>query len=965
MDVRLIRRRLHRKQSGGLIALRFALVGLMAIFLSLATALLLGAGLLGGVYAFYAQGLPSADEIGRKSSESFETTRIYDRTGQHVLYEIIPPDGGRRTEVPLARIPENLRNGTIAMEDKTFYTNPVGINVEGVARAVWGELRGVNEGGGSSIPQQLIRNIIMSPEERMERSYTRKAKEMILAFEMTRQYPGVEGRDKILEWYLNNIFYGHLAYGVEAAAQTYFKKPVEDLTLAECAMLVPLGQSPALNPIDAPEAAKKRQELVLDAMYLQGYITAEDAYAAKQQALVIAPPSFDMVAPHYVLYVRQLLEQRYGSDAVYGGGLQVISAIDLDVQNRTLEIAREQIAEMRTTHNANNAAVVVLDTKSAEILAMVGSVDYADLSIDGQVNMAVSPRQPGSSFKPFVYATAFMQGYTPATMVMDVRTSFPDPPNAPYVPENYSRNYNGPLLLRRALACSYNIPAVAVADKVGIPNVLNTAHSMGINTLNNAYYGLAVALGGAEVTPLDMAYAFSVFANGGTMLGESVPAERLRPGYRQLDPVAILKVTSARGDVLYEYEEPQRRQVIRPEVAFLITDILSDNQARTPAFGAGSKMVLKDRPAAVKTGTTNDFFDAWTVGFTPQHVVAVWVGNTQYKEMKDADGSRVAAPIWQGVMEALHEDLPVESFQRPPDIETAVVDALSGKLPTDYSAARIQEIFIKGTVPTEHDDMHQLYRICRASGKLASPTCPLEEVEDKVFEVYPSGAEDWVRAREIPSPPRETCDIHGTNLVTQDVGIGSPKQLAPIRGIVPVMGSVKPGGLQRWNLQYGEGASPTEWIPIGSEYGHAVDNNLLEQWDTNGLNGYFTLQLTAYTDGGVQQSTVPVLVDNTPPTVTIISPLPDQRYQRDKDEWVNIQVDAQDNVSMQRVEFYVDDHLLGFSTVAPYTMRWNYRKPNPEGVEGPDGSQSVHTVYVIAFDSAGNETRSDTVTFRL
>ncbi|MHB1295433.1 MAG: transglycosylase domain-containing protein [Anaerolineae bacterium] len=963
MDARLIRRRLHRKQSGGLIALRFALVGLMAIFLSLAGVVLLGTGVLGGVYAFYAQGLPSADEIGRKSTESFETTRIYDRTGEHVLYEIISPDGGRRTEVELAKIPENLRNGTIAMEDKTFYTNPAGINVEGVVRAVWGELRGVNEGGGSSITQQLIRNVIMTPEERMERSYTRKAKEMILAIELSRQNPGVEGRDQILEWYLNNIFYGHLSYGVEAAAQTYFSKHVEDLTLAECAMLVPLGQSPALNPIDEPETAKQRQEMVLDALYLQGYITAEEAYAAKQEELLIAPDTYDMVAPHYTLYVRDLLEERYGTDAVYGGGLQVISAIDLEIQDRALAIAREQIAAIREGHKASNAAVVILDAKTAEILAMVGSVDYSDLSIDGQVNMALSPRQPGSSFKPFVYATAFAQGYTPATMVMDVRTSFPDPPNAPYVPENYSRNYNGPLLLRRALACSYNIPAVIMASKVGVPNVLATAHSMGISTLNSAYYGLALALGGSEVTPLDMAFAFSVFANGGTMIGEEVQADQLRPGYRALDPVAILKVTNARGEVLYEYQ-PKTREVIRPEVAFLITDILSDNQARTPAFGAGSKMVL-DRPAAVKTGTTNDFYDAWTVGYTPQYVTAVWVGNTQYEKMVDADGSRVAAPIWQAVMQSLHEGLPVESFVRPANIETAVVDATSGKLPTDFSAARIQEIFIKGTVPTEHDDIHQPYRICRASGKLASPTCPAEEVEEKIFDIYPAGAEDWIREKEIPTPPTEYCDVHGSNLVVQDVGISSPKQLTPIRGIVPIMGNVKPGGLQRWTLQYGEGASPTEWIPIGGDHGNSVDNNQLEQWDTTTLNGYFTLQLTAYTDGGVQQSTIQVVVDNTPPTVTFMAPYPDQKYQRDKDEWVNLQVDAQDNVSMQRVEFYVDDHLLGYSTVAPFTMRWNYRKALPEGVEGPNGGQADHTAYVIAFDSAGNEVRSDTIKFGL
>jgi len=308
MDLVLVRRLRRPKRSGGLPALRFAIVGLTVICFSFLTFALLGVGTLFGVYAFYAQDLPSAEEIGRRSVESFETTRIYDRTGKVVLYEIIPPNAGRRTEVPLSEIPAHLRNATIAVEDKTFYTNPVGINVVGVLRAIWGEIRGEYAGGGSSIPQQLIKNVVMTPDERLQRSYARKIKEMILAYELTRRYPGIEGRDKILEWYLNNIFYGHFAYGIEAAAQTYFNKHVRELTLAEAAMLVPLGQAPGINPIDNPEEAKKRQEIVLDAMYLQGYITAKEALAAKQQSLVIAPPRFDIVAPHYVLYVRQLLE---------------------------------------------------------------------------------------------------------------------------------------------------------------------------------------------------------------------------------------------------------------------------------------------------------------------------------------------------------------------------------------------------------------------------------------------------------------------------------------------------------------------------------------------------------------------------------------------------------------------------------------------------------------------------------
>jgi len=1028
MNVVLILRRKRTKQRGGLAALRFAIVGLLAIFLSLALLISTALAVVAGVYAFYVQDLPSAEEIGRRSVETFKTTRILDCTGEHVLYEIIPSEGGRRTEVPLARIPEHLRNATIAREDKTFYTNPAGINIKGVARAVWGEIRGEYAGGGSSIPQQLVRNVVMTPEERMQRSYVRKIKEWILSYELTRRYPGVEGRDQILEWYLNNIFYGRFAYGVEAAAQTYFNKHVEDLTLAEAAMLVPLPQLPALNPIDKPEDAKRRQEAVLDSMYLQGYITAEEAWAAKQEPLLIAPPRFDIVAPHYVLYVRDLLEEKFGSEAVYGGGLQVVTAIDLEMQEKATELARKQVATLKEKHNAHNAAIVILDTKTAEIKAMVGSLDYFDKSIDGQVNMAISPRQPGSSFKPFTYATAFMQGLTPATMVMDVRTSFPDPPNpAPYVPENYSRNFHGPMLLRRALACSYNVPAVAVMHIVGSDKVVETAHAMGITTLNDAHYGLSLTLGGGAVKLVDMVYGFSVFANGGTMVGEPVPQERFKPGYRRLDPVAILKVSDANGKVLYEYTRPQRQEVLRPEVAFLITDILSDNRARTPAFGPDSVLKFEERPVAAKTGTTNDYHDAWTLGFTPQYVVGVWVGNSDYEPMEYASGVRAAGPIWHDVMEWLHEDLPVESFPRPAGLVTEVVDGVSGKLPTAYSPWRMQEIFIEGTVPTEKDDVHCPYRICKVTGKLATVHCPPDQVEEVVFEIYPPDADDWVREQDIPQPPTEFCDLHGPNLASAEVAITGPKLFEAVRGLVPIVGNARPGGLQRYWLQYGPGMTPGTWSPIGPEHGHRVDNNVLEHWDTSGLDGLYTVQLSAATGGGLSQASVPVLVDNISPTVSIISPEPEQVYVLDKDEWINIQVDAEDNLSMERVEFYLDEQSLGYTTVAPYTIRWtlamsdvtpvysfdlaqptmevvgdkiirtevstdgggtvfsrsiqqgmaitmtqvtrtpagiSYLMTWPTGlsiVSNAGGYTETHTIYVIAYDAAGNEMRSDPV----
>jgi len=1026
MYVSLIRRQRRHKASGGLPAFRLLLAGAGLLFFTAFLAIVGGAAAGLVMYSTFARDLPSPEEIQLRSTQSFETTRLYDRTGEVLLYEIVPPDTGWRTYVPLSDIPEDLRNATIASEDKTFYDNVAnwgGVNWTGVARAVWGEITGEDAGGGSSITQQLVRNVLMPFDERVDRSQVRKIKEIVLSIELSRQYPGMEGRNQILEWYLNNIPYGNMAFGVEAAAQTYFGKSVSELSLAESAMLVPVGNSPALNPIDAPEEAKSRQEIVLDLMYLQGYITAEEAYAAKQEILIIAPDVKGMLVPHWVFYVRDRLITQFGSEAVYGGGLQVITTIDLETQAMAEDVARETVAGFNESLNANNAAVVVLDTKTAEILAMVGSLDYNDRSIDGQINMALSPRQPGSSFKPFTYAAAFMQGYTPATMLMDVRTSFSDWPNpAPYVPENYSRRFNGPILLRDALARSLNVPAVAMMNKVGIQSVLDTAHAMGISTLRSASYGLSLTLGGGEVRLLDMAYAFSVFANNGQMRGIPVPADRQEAGFRKLDPAAILQVTSSDGQVLYEYSQPYRQQVIQPEVAYLITDILSDDQARIPGFGANSALTLDGRPAGVKTGTTNNYHDGWAVGYTPQYVVGVWVGNTDYQAMENAPGARTAAPIWQRVMTNLHADLPVEAFERPAGLVTAVVDGVSGKLPTAASPWRKQEIFIEGTVPTEYDDIHRVYRICRASGKLATVDCPAEEVDEVVYSVYAPEAADWVREQEIPQPPTEYCDVHGASLANAELSITSPRQFSGVSGIVAIEGNARVGGQGSYSVQVGQGLYPSEWLPVGPEHGHTVENGMLELWDTTGLNGLYTIKVTSVGGAGVHEHTVSVRVDNQPPAVVIIHPTDNAVYSLEKDEWINIQLLVEDDQAMDRVEFYMNGELLGFSTVAPYTLRWTlallrpsvnfdlaepiievdgeriirkevvfedgrqiYRETVQEGEEitvtevtrASDGSGYVwstgqrvsqaggytetHVIYVIAYDSAGNETKSEPV----
>ncbi len=925
---------------GGLLLFTIAL-GLMAA--------VGGFGTVGAVYAYYSQQLPPAEEIGERTISSFKTTKIFDRTGTHLLYELLPPEGGDRTFVSLYQIPEHVRYATIALEDRTFYENPAGINIEGLLRAAINNLRGLPVQGGSSIAQQLIRNVVMTAEEKYERSYARKIKEVILAYELTRQYPGVEGKDKILEWYLNTVSYG-FPTGIEAAAEFYFGKHVQELSLAEGAMLVHLPNAPGLNPIDNPTEAKKRQEIVLDQMYLQGYISSEEAWEAKQEDLTIVSKPFDISAPHFVMYVRRLLEDKFGFDMVYRGGLKVRTSVDLDLQTKAEQIAREHVESVRD-NNVTNAAVVVIDAPTGEILTMVGSLDYFDPDIDGQVNVALSERQPGSSFKPFTYVTAFSQGYTPATMIMDVRTSFPDDPNPPYVPENHDRKSHGPVQARYGLAQSLNVPAVAMLYWAGVDNVLDTAHRMGINTLNRDFYGLSLTLGGGEVTLLDLTYGYSVFANGGTMVGEPVPAEQVKPGFRQLNPVAILSVENAQGNVIYDYTEPQRQEILRPELAYLISDILSDERARLGTYSPGSPVNLSPN-VAVKTGTTTDYRDAWTMGYTTQSVVGAWVGNSDNTPMDGIYGSRGGGPIWRGVMEIMLERNPDVEFEEPPNLTWLDVDTVSGLLPTEYTPRVRREVFVKGMEPTKYDNVHRPFRICRTSGKLATDFCPPGEVEVQVFEMYPPEASDWVRESQIPQPPAEYCPLHGPSPTTMEVAINSPAVYAHISGFVPILGNARPGDFRSFHVQYGIGLNPTEWLPIGGERYDRVENNILQYWDVSQMpDGLYSLRLVVIEGSGNHRiAVIPIIVDNTPPSVEIIHPLDGAIYTLESDEWVNIQVEAIDSYAMERVEYFLDGQPIGLSTVAPFTHKWTITLSDTMPLWNHDPAVISHTQTITVDD---------------
>ncbi|HZD10391.1 MAG TPA: transglycosylase domain-containing protein, partial [Candidatus Binatia bacterium] len=713
----IMSRRLQRQQRSGR-GLRTALhVGLILLFSAVVAVSLLSTSAVAaaaGLYDYFTQDLPDFSELeqlGHDVDAGFETTKIYawgpdtDGDGNKdlvLIYEVIDPLGGDRQWLKLEQLPKSVVDATVAIEDRTFWTNQ-GYNLQGIGRAFYQYvLLGGEIQGGSSITQQLVKNNLISEERRVVGEqvdfddYRRKVEELLLAHKLSQTYT----KEQILEWYLNTNFYGNLAYGLEAAARVYFDKPAGELTLPEAAMLATIPQSPAFNPLDNPEAAKVRQELVLDAMFREGMISREQLVTAKYTPLRVAPgieARFDIIAPHFSVYVRKQLEQRFGPEQVLRGGLRVYTSLDLEMQQQAECVARAQVgrlsgesgeglaaderaqcpalsflpnlpaSDVAVDHSVSNASVIALDPRTGEIKVMVGSLDYWNDAIDGSFNVAVDGlRQPGSAFKPFTYLTALSQGYTAATMVLDVETDFGTPYNGvPYVPQNYDQRFHGPMRVRQALANSYNVPAVEVMSWVGVNNVIRTAHSMGITSLDGNDYGLPLTLGGGEVRLVDMAYAFSVLDNMGRMIGQPRPEEEQRLGYRALDPVAILRVENRDGDVLYEYNEPQRQEIVTPQLAFLMNDMLSDRNSRCQAFGCPNALELPDnRPAAVKTGTTNDFRDAWTVGYTPQLVTGVWVGNSDNAPMNEVPGSKGAAPIWHAFMSWALQDEPTQTWAR-------------------------------------------------------------------------------------------------------------------------------------------------------------------------------------------------------------------------------------------------------------------------------------------------------------
>ncbi|MHB8991292.1 MAG: transglycosylase domain-containing protein [Chloroflexota bacterium] len=739
--------------------------------------LLVALGAVYSVYAAYTTDLPPLTQLSDRLA--FKTTRILDRNG-NLLYEVYDREGGKRTPIHLGDVPPHLANATIATEDKDFYSN-WGFDPAGIARAV---LDNVSTGqivsGASTITQQLAKNVLLDESERTDQSYGRKLREAVLAFRISQTYP----KDQILEMYLNEIFYGHLSYGIEAAAQTYFGRSARDLTLAESALLAGLPQAPSqYDPFVNFDAAKDRQAHVLERMVSEGYITRAEAEQAKGEPLHLRPEQdIKILAPHFVMYVRQLLEQKYGANLVYRGGLTVTTTIDLDYNRLAENAIRDQLQYLRK-QNANNAALASIDPRTGEILAMVGSKDYSDASIDGQVNVVIARRQPGSTIKPIVYVAAFSKGWAPETIVVDEPTAFPNAPGQPpYRPHNYDLKFDGAMTIRHALSNSKNIPAVKALTFVGIPDFVKIAESFGIHFDNPNLYGLSLGLGGGEARLLDMVGAYATIDNGGVL----VP------------PVAILRIEDAEGRVVEQYTPPQGRQVVSPVHAYMITSILSDSTAREPLQGPNSPLKLT-RPAAAKTGSTDDYKDSWTIGYTPNLVTGVWVGNTDSTPMKEVLGSLGAGRIWHQYMEDIHAGTPVVDFVPPPGLREYRVCKETGQLPTTDCPHVLVEVYPEGYDPVRYAVIQGLPTPVAESRGISPNATPLGQTV----------SESGVALQPTPTP-RPGQPTPTPEMLPLEEPIAAGAASTPTPAPVPAPGPPPPGAPTG-------AASPNETAPPGGQ----------------------------------------------------------------------------------------------------------------------------------------------------
>jgi membrane carboxypeptidase/penicillin-binding protein len=890
----------------------------------------------------------------------YQPTRFYDRTGEHVLFSLENPAAFDRQYLTLDtslpnHIPASLITATLAVSDPDFWVHPgISLDVPGSSSPP--------AAPQSTLAERLVSNLLLWDKPA---GLKRTLHERFLAAQVTARY----GRERVLTWYLNTANYGRLAFGADAAARVYFGKPAAELTLAESAVLASVSEAPALNPLDAPQAARERQQALLQAMIDEGIISAEQGEASLKENLHFHPnvPVENNLAPAFSRLVLEQLSERIDLARLERGGYRVITTLDYDLQLQAACAAAVQQARLAgqseeplaadgrecvtarllpsiplksDTHLDKVASnVIVYDPNLGQVLAMIGGTAVAQ-------NPAYQLGHPaGTSLSPIVYLTAFARGLSPATLVWDI------PPSAEITEDGTI--YHGPVRMRSALANDYLLSLNNVITQVGFNNVWRNIQQLGLVAVDVSSQSASGLIDQFRTSLLDLSQAYSTFAAQGVLAGEKLQAtDSTTPasladlnGEGRLKPVTILRLEDSLEDSWpvgrsINQVEFVQRPVINPQLAYLITDVLGDETARWPSLGHPNPLEI-GRPVAAKIGTTLDGRDAWTIGYTPERLVGVWLG-VQDGDAPIPDLPVQSAALWNAIMQHVLQDIPAKSWSVPAGVNRVNVCNPSGLLPSEECPDVVSEVFLAGTEPTQEDSLYQTFQINRETGRLATAFTPPDLIDERVYLIVPPEAEAWARLAGLPTPPDEYDVIQSLDNTSLDVKITSPSMLSHVSDQVKILGSAAGDDFAYYRLQVGSGLNPRTWLQIGGNVTQPVTAGELGVWDTTGLDGLHTIQLQVVrNDQRVDTAVLQVTVDNQAPQVAILSPM-DGQEAIPRAGQITILAEVQDNLESQRVEFYLNGDLLETRYQMPYAIPWQ-SKPGE------------HTLRVVAFDKAGNQ----------
>jgi membrane peptidoglycan carboxypeptidase len=937
--------------------------------------LVIGAAATLAAFAFdnLASDLPSVAAVPAffdPASRAYRPTRFFDRTGQTVLAETAAGEPiSLQTAVTDPGL-DLLIRATVAYLDPGFWGEPSDGRLASLSQRMsfWPF---TSDPSRLSIAEQVIRQTILPPGENRRAALARGLRLAYLAADLQRAYT----REQILEWYLNSAYFGHGAYGPEAASRVYFGRSLADLDLAQVALLAAIPAAPDLNPIDAPQQAKARQVDVLEAMASQEAADQAQIAEALGAPLRLAPDLPESAGPEaeFVARARQQLADLLGPEFAYRGGLRVMTSLDLDIQLQAGCVVATQAARLSgeppgtiipaadgspcvaasllaplrpgdagIDRGLDGLAVVVLDPATGEVLSLTGlsrsGRAWQDLGL-GLASQA--PRRAGPTLYPFIYLTAFATGYGPGSMVLDIPTTFAGTGGeGAYAPQDAEGQTQGPIRLRTALANTLILPGARMLALLGPETVLRTTRQMGLESLEPPpAAGVGWVMEEGRATLLELAEAYGVVAAQGTLSGVARGAAEAG-----IDPVLVRQVQDAQGNVIYAWERDQRA-VLSPQLAYLLADVLSDEPARWETLGHPNVLEI-GRPAGVISGMGASGADAWAVGFTPSRVVGVWMGTLDEEPANGVSAVSSAGAVWSAIERYATRETPPVGWEMPPGLSVVEVCDPSGLLPTAYCPNVVREIFVQGSEPTNYDTLYQPFRINRETGKLATLFTPIDLVEERVYLIPPPEAAAWAEAVGIDQPPQE-YDTITAQPGDPHVTLRTPMAFDVVRGVVPVQGSADPEGFVSYRLQYGQGLNPTRWVQIGTDEEDPVEEGQLGEWDTAGLSGLYTLQLLVVREGDrVATAAVPVTIDNTSPIVTVLTPEAGAELEVRAGGVVVVELAAADNLGIDHVEIYVDQRNVATLSGEPYSIRWT------------PATAGDHTLFARAYDLAGNRAES-------